>query len=157
MDRSQEAAARARVRDLRGDCMQLEHVRHSGLHTQLFSAARHSVWLLHIVTQSSSLSTAHGAQCDLQFHLYTSRGHRVLDSAWRHLTLALSSSACVVCIKHTNPVYISVMAHSQACWHSLGLTLSLGESGHTTVIQCDRGICFSYPTAVSRLSKTCFL
>lgn len=76
--------ARARVcaREVRGDCIQLEHVHFSGLHTQLFSAARHSVslLLLHAVTVNLSLSTAHAAQCDLQTHLSTSRGRRVLDT-----------------------------------------------------------------------------
>lgn len=38
--------------------MQLEHVRYCGLHARLFSAARHSVLLLHPMTE-----TAHHMAC----------------------------------------------------------------------------------------------
>lgn len=98
--------------------------------TRLFAATCHSVSLLHAVTESLSLSTAHGAQCDLQLHLSTNRGGRASDTVHTHAphpgSLAPSWSACTARIKHTNPVYIRVMARSQACWHSLGL----GESTH---------------------------
>lgn len=78
--------------EVQSACMQLEHVPGSGLHTQLFS---HPVSVLHAVIESLSLSTAHGAQCDLQFHRSASRGGRELDTVQPHLTLAVSGSELV--------------------------------------------------------------